>query len=60
MKPWPTSIPHDLRCDLEPILRFRSLQTSDIWAAVREWLEHHQVEPPATLPADPRPSWMRE
>ncbi|MBL3704642.1 hypothetical protein GI582_18245 [Sulfitobacter sp. BDSS02] len=51
---WPSNIPHDLRLKLEELDRSRwQPKPADIWGAVKEWLEKHEVEAPADLPRRP-------
>ena len=47
---WPHETPEDLNRMLHEVMGFRSYAPVDIWAAVREWLEAHDVPAPDTLP----------
>ncbi|NOD62133.1 MULTISPECIES: hypothetical protein [unclassified Ruegeria] len=55
MKKWPHTIPHDLKCKLESLREYRSKPSlQDDWAAIFEWLNAHNVQPPDhALPTEP-------
>ncbi len=56
--PWPKSLPDDLRHRLESVMGYRRFGPSEVWDAVREWLESEGVEPPLKDPlngAEKRP-----
>ncbi len=46
---WPHHTPEDLERKLNEVMGFRAYAPVDIWAAVKEWLEAHNVEAPPTL-----------
>jgi hypothetical protein len=46
MKPWPNTIPEDLRARLEGTLSMRGVDAASVWGDVVEWLRLHGVEPP--------------
>ena len=48
--PWPKSLPDDLRHRLESVMGYRCFGPSEVWDAVREWLEAEGVEPPLKGP----------
>ena len=49
---WPHNIPPDLRKRINDVLGQRSQGAAEIWGQVRDWLEHHGVQPPEVLPED--------
>lgn len=52
--PWPSTIPHDLACQLSA-LDGRRTPTSDAdrWGVIKEWLESHNVPAPDGLATAP-------
>lgn len=50
---WPSSCPQDLRDRLEMVLGFRSHGPQEIYGAVKEWAEKHEIEAPEGLPERP-------
>lgn len=51
---WPQDIPEDLRKQLETVMGYRTFAPIDVWAAIKEWLESHDVPAPDSLPKPER------
>lgn len=53
--PWPHTIPPDLRRRLDTAMSMRGCAAPDLWGEIRDWLTHHGVEAPVSLPEDSAP-----
>ena len=47
---WPYLTPDDLRNKLETVMGYRSNGSTEVWMAVKEGLEEHDVPAPDSLP----------